>query len=239
MVTSSPLPSFFQPPKGYRYNIDSVLLAKFARFKKEDRVCDLGAGVGVIGLLALFWGNVAHVTAIEVQEELASFAEQNLKKMNCEERMEVLSLNWKECPKKIKRKSFDVVISNPPYRKIKTGREPPDFQRAIAKYEVLGEMKNLIETSHSLLKPSGRFYVIYPCLRLEELILEIHQSKFKVQRMRFIHPYANRAANLVMIEAVLSTPREIKVEPPLIVYQDSDHYTAEVEAWVGKKKKEA
>ena len=49
-----------QPRRGYRFNIDSVLLADFTRrivsSPVEDLVVDLGAGCGVVGLLlARFW----------------------------------------------------------------------------------------------------------------------------------------------------------------------------------------
>jgi tRNA1Val (adenine37-N6)-methyltransferase len=226
----------YQPAKGYRYGIDSFLLARFAHFKKTDVVCDLGAGVGILGLLAIARGGVKEVTAVEVQKELAAFAEKNAQEMRFEDRMKVLVQNWKDLPKILKRGSFDVVISNPPYRKKQTGRISPHPMKAIAKHELVGNMEDLIVTAQYLLKNSGRFYLIYPILRLEELILNLNKFKFKIQRMAFIHSYLDRPATHVMVEAVRSVPRELKLEAPVIVYRDPDHYTPEVEEWVGEKR---
>src|SRR4029078_10079683 len=103
--------------------------------------------------------------------------------------------------------------------------------------EVEGNMIDLIKAAAYLMKPSGRFCVMYPPLRLEELIVELAAAKLKIKRMAFIRPYQDRPATLVMVEAVRSMPRELKVEPPIVVYRDPEHYTPEVEAWVGPKRR--
>jgi tRNA1(Val) A37 N6-methylase TrmN6 len=78
---------------------------------------------------------------------------------------------------------------------------------------------------------------MYPPLRMEELIKELALAKFKIQRLVAIHPYIDRPATLIMVEAVRSPVRELLLEPPVIVYRDPDHYTPEVEAYVGKKRR--
>jgi tRNA1(Val) A37 N6-methylase TrmN6 len=222
--------------RGYRYGIDSFLLARFARFQRADRVCDLGAGVGILGLLALSRGGVRHVTAVEVQPKLAELARKNAEEMGFGDRVEVLIQNWKNVPKNLKKVSFEVIISNPPYRKEKTGRLPPDPEKAVAKHEIEGTLSNLVKAAAFLMKPIGRFCLMYPPLRLEELIIELSRTGLKIQRMAFIHSYANQPAHLFMAEVVKSQPRELHLEPPVIVYRDGDHYTPEIEAWVGRKK---
>jgi tRNA1(Val) A37 N6-methylase TrmN6 len=235
--TYIPINFLHQPKKGYRYGIDSFLLARFAQFHSTDLVCDLGAGVGTLGLLALARGGSKKVVAVEVQEELASYIFENAKLLGVQDRLEILHANWKKVSTYFKPRSFHVVISNPPYHKAKSGLLPPSTSKAIAKHEIEGTMRDLLHAASYLLKPSGKFYVMYPPLRLEELILELAKSKFKIQRMAYIHPYLDRSATLVMVEAVRSPVRELCLEAPVIVYRDQDHYTPEVEAWVGKKRR--
>lgn len=232
-----PFPTLEQPLRGFRYGIDSFLLARFARFQKSDVVCDLGAGVGLLGLLALARGGVKRVKAVEIQEEMVKCALKNVENWKFQGQMEVVLDNWKSAPKLFGRKSFDVVISNPPYRKLRTGKIPPDPLKAAAKHEIKGGMPDLLETAKALLKNTGRFYLMYPPLRLEELVGELARVKMKIQRMVCVHPYVERPASHFMIEAVLSTPREIHMEAPVIVYRDSEHYMPEIEAWVGEKKR--
>jgi len=230
-------PTLKQPKQGYRYGIDSFLLARFAKVKASENLCDLGSGVGILGLLALSRGKAKHVVALEVQQDLARLALDNAEILGVREHYEVLHANWKDAKKLLKPKRFNVVISNPPYRKLQTGKVPPENSKAISKHEILGTMRDLIETAAFLVKPSGRFLAMYPPLRLEELVEELAQAKFKIQRMGFIHPYPDRSATLVMVEAVRSLHRELLVEAPVIVYRDPDHYTPEVEAWVGPKRR--
>ena len=45
-----------QLARGYRYNIDSMLLGHFAQFRKGEKICDLGSGVGLLAILALLRG---------------------------------------------------------------------------------------------------------------------------------------------------------------------------------------
>ncbi|HCU24121.1 MAG TPA: hypothetical protein DF383_03810 [Deltaproteobacteria bacterium] len=239
MLTSEPsafIP-LHQPKTGYRYGIDSLLLARFADLRSSDRVCDLGAGVGILALWALTRRHVAHATAIEVQAALAELAVKNAEALGVRNRFEILVENWKKAKQFLKPHGFHVVMSNPPYRKAATGKAPPDLSKAIAKHEIAGAMPDLIQAAAYLMKPSGRFYLMYPPLRLEELVVELQKARLKIQRMAFIHPYADRPATLVMVEALRSMPRELKVEPPVIVYRDPEHYTPEVEAWVGPKRR--
>lgn len=145
-------------------------------------------------------------------------------------------MDWRNLARKRPIPKFDVVLSNPPYRALKTGRLSPVNTVAIAKHEIHGDMSGLLKVVTKTLKPSGRLYLLYPVLRLEELTLKLNQVGMKGQRMRFIHPYQDRPAKQVMVEAVPARSRELKVEHPLIVYRDPEHYTPEVEAWVGKKR---
>jgi tRNA1(Val) A37 N6-methylase TrmN6 len=230
-----PFPHLKQPEKGYRYNIDSFFLARFAQLKKTDRVCDLGSGVGILGVLAIQRYHVAHVTAVEIQKELAEFARENISDLNLETKMEVWEMDWADLIKKKPKPKFHVILSNPPYQTLHGGKLPPRSTKAIARHEVHGKMSGLLEVAQKILKPNGRFYLLYPVLRLEELVRNLKTVGLKAQRMAFIHPFIDRDATHFLLEAVAAPTRELKVETPLIVYRDPRHYTAEVEQWVGKK----
>lgn len=226
-----------QPDKGYRYNLDSMLLARFANFIEGEKVCDLGAGVGVLAILALLRGKAAKATAVEVQEELAHYIQLNRSKFNLEKKLDVLCCNWKDLNKHLAAQSMDVVISNPPYRKFQSGKAPLNTLKAIAKNEIKGNMQDLITSARFLIKKKGRFLVIYPNLRLEDFLSELSRQRLKVQRLCFVHPFIDRPATHFMAEVVFSVAGEIKIEKPLIIYQNEDQYTEEIESWLGSPKK--
>ncbi len=226
-----------QPEKGYRYNIDSFLLMRFAKLFSQDRVCDLGAGVGILGLLALEVYQVQSVLAVEIQQELAELAKKNAQLFTFKERYQVLCEKWQNLKSNLAANCFEVVLSNPPYRKIQTGRLAPDLSKAIARHELRGCMQSLIKIAQYLLTQEGRLYLMYPPLRLEELIVTLAQFNLKIQRMSFVHAYQDAPAKLVMLEIIKASQREIIVEPPLIVYQSPDQYHPQIEEWVGPKLK--
>src|SRR5438445_11149457 len=66
-----------QPKNGYRFSIDSILLARFATARAGDRVLELGAGCGVIGLLVAAVAHPREIIAIEIQPEMAELAGRN------------------------------------------------------------------------------------------------------------------------------------------------------------------
>lgn len=226
-----------QPRSGFRYSIDSYLLARFAKFRKGDFVCDLGAGTGILGFLALRRGSVKQVTAVEIQSEMARLAQDNATGLGFDDQFKVECVSWQSFAKRKNRPRFDVVMSNPPYRKKNTGKLSTNLSLAIAKHELKGNMVSLLQSMTALLKLRGLAYLIYPTLRLEELLQVLPTYKLKVQRLAFVHSYESRPATHFMVELVRSTVREIKVEEPVIIYQDAKNYRPEIEVWIGPKKR--
>ncbi len=229
--------TLLQPSKGFRYGIDSFLLARFAEFRPGETVCDLGAGSGILGLLALKRGQVARVLSVEVQVDVMVMARQNALAMGCGETMEFWEGDWRDLAAQKRRPRFDLVISNPPYRKSETCRPSPRPERNLARQEVLGGLDDLVKSAVALLKPTGRFCVMYPPIRLEELLQAFQRWGLKARRMVAIHPYLDRPATQVLVEAVRSPHRELRIDPPLVVYRDAEHYQPEIEAYVGPKRR--
>ncbi|MDX1387124.1 MAG: RsmD family RNA methyltransferase, partial [bacterium] len=208
----------------------------FARCLLGAAVCVLGAGFLIIGFLALKRGKVKKVTAVELQPELFRYLKMNCEKLELGDRMDLVQKNWRQFGVGRPVPKFEVVISNPPYRKRGTGKLPPRTVKSLAKHELKGNLRDLLQCTARILKPRGRFYVLYPPLRLEELMQELPKVKLKAQRMAFVHPYAERPATQVMVEAVRAPTRDLKIEAPVVVYRDPEHYQADIEAYVGPKR---
>ena len=53
------------------------------------------------------------------------------------------------------------------------------------------------------------------------------KQKIEPRRMRFVHPYVDKAPNLVLIEGMVGGRSRMTVEKPLIVYEAPGVYARE------------
>lgn len=203
-----------QPRDGYRFSIDAVLLSQFATIRSGDVVIDLGTGCGVIPLILLLTKPVGHVFGLEVQEGLISQAARNARLNGLQERMDVVRGDFRHLP-------FDsgfanLVVCNPPYRKIKSGRINPDPQKAIARHEILASLDDLLRSAAALLTKKGRFALVYPAARLVEVFVRMRRFNLEPKRVRVHYPDLESNAKLALIEATLGGRPGLEILPPLL-----------------------
>ncbi len=203
-----------QPRCGYRFSVDAVLLSEFVTIKPGDRVVDLGTGCGIIPLLLLLKRPVSYVLGLEIQPEMAGQAARNVRLNRFDGKMGVVLADIRNIP--LSPLSTDVVICNPPYRQIATGRINPNPQRAIARHEILMVLDDILGASKRILRAGGRLALIYPTARLVDMLARMKGYSLEPKRMRFIHPDGESASKLVLVEACAGGRRGIEVLPPLI-----------------------
>ncbi|MDH4101268.1 MAG: tRNA1(Val) (adenine(37)-N6)-methyltransferase [Nitrospirota bacterium] len=229
--------SVCQKVKGYRFSLDSVLLADFVRRLGRERVVDLGTGSGIIALLLAKRFPSTKVWAVELQPSLADMAHRNIMLNGLEDRMQLVEADvagLKKLGKIIEPGSIDRVVCNPPYRKSTTGLISPDDERAVARHEIRGGIDVMAKAARYLLKNGGFFNVIYLASRLSDLIDALRREKLEPKRIRFIHSYRDSEAKMVMVEAKKEGGRDLKVLPPLYVYERGKDYSEEVLGIFGK-----
>lgn len=213
--------TLLQPARGYRFSIDSLLLAEFAAPKKYDHILDLGCGCGVISLLIAQKFPNTQIVGIEIQEELAQLAEKNVEINQMEECISIIQGDLKDIKKYIKAGEFDYVISNPPFRPAQSGRICPDRGEAIARHEIAAGLEAFLDAARYALHPGGRLSVIYPAEMTAKLIKAMCGKKIEPKRMGFIHPSKGKNARMVLVEGCKDAGTEVKVLPP--IFLDGHH----------------
>ncbi|MBI4689079.1 MAG: tRNA1(Val) (adenine(37)-N6)-methyltransferase [Nitrospirae bacterium] len=222
----------YQSRKGYRFSIDALLLYSFVNLKHAKRIADLGAGSGVVGLLLAKKYPDSQVSLIELQRTLTGLAEKNIALNQLVEKVKVINCDIKKI-KTVNRSLFtanyfDLVVSNPPFRRQKTGLISPTDEKAIARHEIKLKLEDLIETAYYLLRDKGRFCIIYHPSRLIELIEGLRRKKMEPKRLKFVHSDTGTEAKMVLVEAAKNGRPEIKIEKPLFIYNEDKSYTDEV-----------
>lgn len=212
-----------QPAQGYRFSIDSLLLVEFARSNKASRLAfDLGAGCGVVGLGLLAAGFADRVIAVEIQEGLAALASSNGVQNGFAQRYEVVCADVRRASQELPEGSADLVVSNPPFWPVWRERMPTDRERKIARHEVHGGLVDWIRAAKRLLHPRrGRFLVVYPARRLDELLHHMCSQGLSGTRMRLVFPTPSRPAEQVLIEARGGKPGRLEVLPPLLLKDET------------------
>jgi len=203
-----------QSKDGYRFSIDAILLSEFVTIRPGDVVVDLGTGCGIILLVLLLTKPVGHVFGLEIQEELASQAARNADLNGFKTVMEVIIGDIKNPPMAGNR--ADVVICNPPYRQAKSGRINPDPRRAVARHELLASVDDILVAAAGLLRKKGRLALVYPSVRLTEILVRMRRFGLEPKRLRLNYPTLESNAELALIEASLGGKPGLEVDPPLL-----------------------
>ena len=215
------------------FGMDAVLLSGFAVVKPGETALDLGTGTGIIPILLEAKTRGRHFTGLEIQEESADMARRSVAYNRLEEKVEIVTGDIKEAGRLFKLASFDVVTSNPPYMNSAHGLKNPGDTKAIARHEVLCTLEDVIREGAKVLRPMGRFYMVHRPRRLVEILDTFTRHGLEPKRMKFVHPYADREANMVLIEAVRGGGALMKVESPVVVFDENGQYSDEIRTTYG------
>jgi len=208
-----------QKKRGYRFSVDAILLSQFVRIQKDERVIDLGTGCGILPLLLSHTTKAHSFVGVEIQKGLADCAKRNVVSNHLEDRISILKQDFRGLKGTFPSGSFDVALSNPPYRRYRTGRINPSMEKAIARHEIKGTLEDLISTASFLLPPKGRFYMIFPASRTVDLFVALRDGRLEPKRLQFAHPRMGEEAEFILIESIKASGVELKIMPPLMLHE--------------------
>jgi len=221
---------FLQPRRGYRFSVDAPLLAGFVGVGPDDRVADLGAGCGVVGILLAHFHPFRSLVSVEVQGQLAELARCNVRLNGFEHRIEVRHQEAGDFAAASEPGAFDLVVSNPPFHPVGSTRPSSDRQRAVARQEILLQPAGLFAAASRLLRSGGRLGLVHRPRRWPELRRLMEAEGLHPAVVRHVCPRAGEASNLVLIEAVKGSATAVNERPPLVLFIEPGQYTPEAEA---------
>ena len=228
-----------QNTTGFCFGIDAVLLSDFAKeIKNNSKVLDLGTGTGILSILLSEKTKLNKIYGIEIQKDVAEMASRSVKLNNLEDKVEIINKNIKELNTIFDKNYFDAIVTNPPYKKINTGKENDKTNKYISRHEVTANIEDFIKISFDLLKDKGSFYMVHRPERLSEIIYLLKKNKLEPKIIRFIHSNSKQEPKLFLIKAVKNAKEFLKIEKPLFIYNESGEYTEEIYKIYNKVKEE-
>ena len=174
--------------KGLKITQDALLLSKFIKkcfdtkyknIKEEKKTfLEIGAGQGIISLLLSELTIVSEIFAIEIQNDVFKILEKNIEINNLNKKIIPLNENIKNI-----KGEYDFIFSNPPYKKINSGKMPENELEKISKYEILLTLEELFREIKRLLKNYGEFFIIVPNDRLNDVFRYIYRNNMNILKI--------------------------------------------------------
>lgn len=223
-----------QNTDGFCFGMDAVLVANYAKTKKNDIAVDLGTGTCIIPLIINAKNSLQKMYAVEIQKEVADMARRSVEMNGLEEKIEVINTDINSLFEYFSEKGIemknrvDVVVSNPPYMSKSEGLHNETEKKRISRHEVSCDIDDICRTTGALLKHQGKFYLVHRPSRLADIIESLRKYKLEPKEMRFVYPNMKKPANLILIKAVKAAKPELRMKKPLIVYNDDGSYTDEI-----------
>ena len=218
-----------QNKKGFCFGIDSVLLSDYAKeIKKGSKIADLGTGTGILPILLSAKTKGTQIVGIEIQKEVAQMANRSILLNNLQDRIEIVCEDIKKMESIYKPNSFDVIVTNPPYKKQGTGAINTLETKIIARHEITANLEDFIKIAKYLLKDQGDIYIVHRPERLVDLLSYLRKYKLEPKTLRFVQANEQKEPNLVLIKATKNAKPFLKMQRPLIIYKEDGNYTEEI-----------
>jgi tRNA1(Val) A37 N6-methylase TrmN6 len=225
-----------QKKNAFRFGVDAVLLANFAKVKRGMRVVDLCTGTGIIPFILAGKTEASQISGVEIQNEMVEMAKRSTEYNKLSHRVEFLNADLKNLQLLKNMPKADVVTVNPPYKLQNSGIINPNDKNAVARHEICCTLEDVIIACRVLLKDNGRMYMVHRPERIADIICTMKKHKIEPKVIRMVHPNTKKAPNIVLIEGQRDGGKFLKWEPPLYVYNDSGGYTDDIEKIYGRIK---
>lgn len=224
----------YQDDNCFEFSIDSVLLANFVTIKlTTKKIIDLCCGNAPIPMLLSFRTN-SKIFGVEIQQDIYNMGIASIKDNKMDKQINLLCGDVKNVKEYLNSEEFDLVTCNPPYFKYITSSLVNDCdKKTIARHEVLLTLEDVVKSSKYLLKNGGTFAMVHRPSRLLEIIDVMRKYKIEPKRLRMVYSKKNKECNMILIEGIKNGKADLKILPPLFIYDEAGNYTEEVKRMFG------
>ena len=216
---------------------DSFLLSGFPLLRPGLRVCDLGCGTGLLGLLLLQRQPELRVLGLDLSPRALELAELARARNGLgPERLQFRPADLRD-PADLRNACgsgaapgsgpFDLVICNPPYLPAGSGAPPALLS---ARTESGCTLEELCAAAARLLRRGGRLCLVHRPERLTDALCALRAAGLEPKRLRFAEHTAGAAPSLLLLEGRSGGRPGLRVLAPLVLYRPDGTPSAELDA---------
>lgn len=210
----------------YNFSSDTIILADFCLPKNKEKIVELGTGCGVLVLFLVALGKQNSMIAIDIQKTACDMLKKSIK-LNKINNIEVVNADLRNLSSEING-SFDLVVSNPPYKLFGSGKINDIKEKAIANHEIFCTIDDITKTASNLLKNGGRFCACQRVDRLCDMLESMRKNNIEPKKIRFVYNNANSPSKLFLIEGKKAGRPGLINMPPLILTENNGEKSSEV-----------
>lgn len=223
-----------QPAGGYRVAIDPVLLAASVDAAPSDRVLDVGAGVGAVGLCLAARLPAVQIAGVELQPELTALALHNARANGFDARLSTVTHDIAVLPPPMLAEilapgAYDHVVTNPPYLAAAAGARPLDRIKALATMESTADLARWIRFCLNRLKPGGTLWMIHRADRLGELLSRLEGQAGDTVVFP-VWPAQGAPARRVIVRTRRDAAGPLRLAPGLVLHDGPESYAEPAQA---------
>ncbi len=219
----------YQDNTAFKFCTDSFLFFNFISqfLKGYEKVIEIGCGVGLISILLKKRFPNLKVWAFDIQEDLVELAKKSAK-------INKVDINFfvedvKNIKKHFKTGFFDAVICNPPFWEENLENKPKLKKKKIAFCEEKANLKDFLYAGRYLLKDKGNYFLMIHTKKLTKVFKLGFELNLMPKILRPVYPKITKNSKISFLILKKNSKDAFDILPPLIVYNENNFYTKEVE----------
>lgn len=203
---------------GLKISTEACLLGAWAYKFANGKILDIGTGCGLIACMLAQSNPDVFIDAIEIHPEVAILASENIQNSPFKNQIQVINGDIRSISKE---DQYDFIICNPPFFTNHLPATLEDKQLAIHDDEL--NFMDLILAIKHLLKPGGKFAVIYPKEVMDKFENEMDKNGLFVHQL--LHVFPTPQSKLLRVICLGSTEKQDKVLENFYIKDEKNEYT--------------
>lgn len=187
--------------------------------RDRENLLDIGTGTGLLSLMIAQKNNLL-IDAVEIEEQAAKQAEENVKSSPWADRVNVIQKNIKDFKSD---KKYKYIISNPPFYENELAGEK--LEKNMAHHDAGLKMNELLEYIKEYVEEDGWFYLLLPGKRINEIETLMEKQKLFISKKIMVKQSTQHHHFRIMIKGSHNPNQTISSE--LSITDASKNYTPE------------
>ena len=200
----------YQDKEGFKFSLDSILLAEYSQVKNNMKILDMCSGNAVIPLI-ISTKTKDNIVAFEIQKEIAALAKKSVELNGLDEQIKVINDDVNNIAKYFNKEYFDIIVCNPPYFKNNSSIHNKEEIKAIARHEIKINLEQIFKISFEYLKNNGILYMSHRADRLDEIINIAIKYNLNVKELMLVQT-KNSDISLILVKCIKNSKNGMKIK---------------------------